>query len=180
VIVPTVGRETLERTLKSLVPQLGDDLCVVAIDCVGEEAVRCEGMVRAFGMTPHQVGSLTPWGHHACNAVLDVLPNGVTHTWRVDDDDVATPGALEALRWGAGPRPVFARFRYVGTEDNLIWIRPAMGLGNIGSPCILAPRSQSRWGDRYEGDFDYAADLVDELGDPVWLDRVVAEVHLSR
>lgn len=180
VIVPTIGRETLEHTLSSLAPQLQDDYAVVACDAAAAaDAAWVSAVARSYHFHVFLVGSQTKAGHHATNRVLNTLPSSVTHTWRLDDDDVAMPDALEVLRGAACHRPVFARFQYHASEA-FIWERPGLVEGNVGSPCILAPRSEARWGDRYEGDFDYAERLVEELGDPFWLDRVVAEVHLSR
>jgi len=177
VIVPTIGRPTLERTLASLRPQLlHSDLAIVVCDEVGERAEWAESVSHGFHFV--QVGSRTPWGSVACNTVLNELPADVTHTWRLDDDDVAAPGALEVMRGVACEKPVFLRFQYL--NDGVIWIEPGLEEGNIGSPCILAPRSLARWGLRYEGDFDYARDLVEELGEPLWVNQIVAVVHLTR
>lgn len=179
VVVPTIGRDSLLRTLDSLTPQLtADDVGIIACDATGADADAVTRMTHGSRFVVFQVGSKTAAGHHATNFVLDHLPSDVTHTWRIDDDDVASPGALAALRGAACSSPVFARFRYV--DDGLVWDSPVLQEANIGSPCILAPRSAARWGDRYEGDFDYAKALVKELGDPLWLNAVVAEVTLIR
>jgi hypothetical protein len=173
VIVPTVGRPSLKRTLDSLRPQLRpEDLAIVACDVTGVKAREVALMSEGFMVI--NVGSQTPWGHNACNTVLDRLPAEVTHTWRLDDDDVAPPHALRWLRRAACGLPVFARMALSPTL--LVWTAAELSQGNIGSPCILAPRSEARWGARYEGDFDYAFALFREHRECLWLDRVVAEI----
>ena len=99
VIVPTVGRRTLGRTLRSVIPQLAqsDELIVIAD---GPEALQAaSGIVRRLNgrcrlhATEARTGS---WG----NAQRDlgmVLATG-THLTFMDDDDIYAPGALDAIR----------------------------------------------------------------------------------
>jgi glycosyltransferase involved in cell wall biosynthesis len=173
IIVPTIGRETLVRTLDSLRPQVQREMVLIATDCDDEKEEWVKSVAGEFWVVP--VRSRTPFGHHASNTALDLLPKWITHTWRIDDDDVATPHALAILRSCDCRLPVFLRMEL--SPDNLIWIEPELEEGNIGSPCILAPRSDARWGERYEGDFDYAKALVKELGEPLWVDQVVAKIR---
>jgi hypothetical protein len=176
VIIPTIGRDSLQATLDSVLPQLGSlDRIFVAYDGDGSFSP-------SVNYTTVWVGSQSESGHHATNCALDLLPSQFTHTWRIDDDDVALPGALETMREHACGVPVFMRMRYgqnhprspAGSE---LWLQPALGLGEIGTPCILAPRGRSRWGSEYSGDFSYARDLVDEHGPAIWVDRVVALIN---
>jgi glycosyltransferase involved in cell wall biosynthesis len=178
VIIPTIGRPTLERTIDSLRPQLtSDDTLLIAYD--SDDTSKLEWIEAiSDGFQRMWTRSQQPYGHGAMNSVLDSLgfvAPWVTHTWRIDDDDVATPDALAVLRSCACSQPVFARMEL--SPGELIWVGPDLTEGNIGSPCILAPRSLARWGDRYEGDYDYARALVDELGPPLWVDQVVAKIR---
>ena len=77
-------------------------------------------------------------------------------------------------------------------------IRP----GNVGTPMILWPNCSARWGtsktvewerggfasssgtfgekelmEGYFGDYQFAVALQQELGDPIWIDHVVAEIR---
>jgi hypothetical protein len=98
IIVPTVGRWTLERTLDSIRPQLHaeDELIVVYSHEVTRDpslgrggAEKVEGMRRATG----------------------------THLAFMDDDDVYLPGALDLMRAHAADVPVIFRLDGLQRRD---------------------------------------------------------------
>lgn len=188
VIVPTIGRSSLRATLASFASDLrADDLVIVATDGVRPEAEEVfddfSGGEANWMLLPcHESHD---WGHSLRNEALDRFVEEGRYVWTLDDDDVATPGALEALRsrmdggWAIfrmefGP----AHFAYGIT----CWREKQLRFGDIGTPMTLAPRCGARFGSRYEGDWDYVQSLQVELGAPTWDDRVIAlirpeEVH---
>jgi hypothetical protein len=100
-----------------------------------------------------------------------------SHVWCLADDDVAAPGAVDALVAAArqGGWHLF-RVRSVGElGDWVVWRDRHVILGNLDAEGILVPRDvTSRWPNRYEGDFLFAELLSDELGEPTWQETVVA------
>ena len=118
VIIPTVGRPTLERTLASVAPQLeaGDEILVLR-DNTGD-----------LGNTPRDKAVEIAHG---------------SHLWFIDDDDIAMPGALAAMRRVA-TRGVMACFRMAYGEHSeepgrMLWERKVVEPGNLGTPCALVP-----------------------------------------
>jgi hypothetical protein len=151
--------------------------------------------------------NLGHYGHAARNEALDFLasleqrPDWV---WSIDDDDLCAPGALAAIRTAAASgKGKWYVAKMVGGGGShfpdLAVPLPDVGvrIGNIGAPCIVAPTpAEARWGTSemaayhpgpsgaiheagYFGDGEYAVALQKELGEPVWLDAVVAEIRPS-
>lgn len=202
VIIPSVGRPSLLGTLNSLGKQLTqfDDLLVVF-----------DGMEEAPSFVPDGVSWLSipeqegAYGHHARNLGIDWSYRAEwpkEYLWSIDDDDVALPGALDAIReavtenegrWFVFQMQGGANSHFPGQKVPTVGheIRP----GNIGTPCIVWPASaKARWGTiamdpgivgnfsdytspGYFGDYEMAVALQDELGDPVWVDTVIAEIR---
>lgn len=200
VIVPTVARPTLERTVRSIVTQeRPPDLVVVAVDSTDLTVLRAANTLVSAGVTvfsehrmlmgPRIVMMAGPngsdWGHTPANRALNRIGSfGVTHVARLDDDDVYLPGATGWMRDAACDRPVIFRMRF---GDN----HPASGLelphgalgnelrhGNVGTPMVLAPLTDCRYGQGdYSGDFTYVQALVDSLGEPIWRPECVTLVR---
>ncbi len=156
VIVPTMGRATLVRTLQSLAPQLerDDELLVLRRHA--------------------------PWGNAARNEAIARATR--THLWFMDDDDMAADGALDAIRAGVAEQPdrvhVF-KMRY--SDGRTIWNDPVVRVGNVSTVMLVVPNEPGRvaqWGTRYEADHDFLAQtLTLRREEPVWHEEIVALVR---
>ena len=213
IIVPTVGRDSLELTLESIGMQTGpeDRICVVLDSersnpeiwgLVHEMGGECEGTWRYIWVG--HGAPLGAYGHGARNFRLDLTPREPDQWFvSIDDDDAFLPGAFDAMReeiwkypqgdrWFVFSMTGGANSHFSGTKVPVMGneIRP----GNVGTPCIVWPASaKARWGTGfadenevssprelnrgYFGDYEFARDLQAELGDPVWVDHVVAEIR---
>jgi Glycosyl transferase family 2 len=184
VVIPTVGRESLEHTLASLRAQPeseGVEVLVVADTFGGysyllqnararveEEGFRwleCDAGLHCVGQPQRTFGmqqARAPW------------------VWFSQDDNIAAQDSLAAIETAIDlqprPRPLFFRFQsYWGDK---IWRSQDLQLGNIDADCLVFPRhiaQRVEWGLRYEGDFDAAAQAFNYSGgDVAWVDDVVA------
>lgn len=169
IIVPTRGRKTLERTLRSIAGQLqpGDEVIVLR-DETGDsgDSARMSGMERARG----------------------------SHLAFMDDDDVYGPGALEKMRRFARDNPgrigIFKMKHPVGTTH---WRdgEPVLRYANVSSQNFLVPNVPGRlgrWTDRpprpgggaYDGDYAFIARTVEMQGEPLFVDEVTVFVRPIR
>lgn len=107
-----------------------------------------------------------------------------THLAFLDDDDVYLPGAIEAMRDAACDLPVI--FRMDDPQHGVIWRRPRLVFGNVGSPMFLVPNDPPRVGvwapyapglPQPGGDFTFITGCVEQMGDPVWREEVVCKVR---
>lgn len=161
IIVPTRGRKTLERTLRSISGQLqpGDEVIVLR-DETGDsgDSARMSGMERARG----------------------------SHLAFMDDDDVYRPGALEMMRRFARDHPgrigIFKMQHPVGTTH---WRdgEPVLRYANVSTQNFLIPNLPGRlgrWTDRpprpgggvYDGDYAFIDRTVELQGEPLFVDEV--------
>jgi hypothetical protein len=209
VIVPTIGRPELANLLSALAPQTtAADRVLVVCDrprrydwcCALVEGLRKQGAQGRW--TTWDRDNLGHYGHAARNEALDFLasleqrPDWV---WSIDDDDLCAPDALDVIRAAVeGEEGGWYAFQMVGGEDSHFAgvTIPNRGhyvlAGNIGTPCIVTPVScvsrfglsvrkdlGREWEPGYWGDLEMAVALRGEIGDPVWVERVIATVRPS-
>ena len=177
VIIPTIGRESAALTASSVTKQaipFGD----------------------AVWLCPDRK-SEGAFGHPVRNHNIDAEVEG-RYLWSIDDDDIALPGALVAMHEAIEAHPGrWFLFRMIGGANSHYprMTVPVQGMegvmrpGNIGTPMILFPKCKARFGtgltglfgedkrDGYFGDWTMAQSLQNELGDPIWIDQVVAEIR---
>lgn len=172
--------------LASLTPQLNPEDAVVVISEGPNTYV--QQAVRSFSeCIPGPDWTYTfdyggNWGHPNRNVCLDKHVH-TSHVWTIDDDDIATPTALESLRSHMGdPWTIFRmHFREGHFANGLtLWTQETLVTGNVGTPMIFAPLSNARFGHDYMGDFAYCKELQLELGDPVWSEDLVALIRPAK
>lgn len=181
VVVATTGRRTLQATLSSFGPDLHSrDVVHVCMDGRGDLVRRMveEMSEQYFGnWFYHEGDNLGYWGHAVRNHLMPMVTTDLV--WHLDDDDVAAPGAIAAIRHSEGKWTIF-RMRFMeGHPANgiICWRNQRLVKGDIGTPMIIAPPSKARFDLEYGGDFGYVMDLVDELGPPSWDDRIIALIR---
>ena len=136
VIVPTIGRASLTDTLASFADDLTTvDAVVVMND--GKNLDTQKTVERFANLFPlpdwiyqYEGIPLGDWGHPLRNIALDLFVE-TSHIWTLDDDDVAAPGALDALRSSCD---VASLWRVMFTSGTTAWV------GSSTEPSI-APRN---------------------------------------
>ncbi len=186
IIVPTCGRPSLKRTLDScLVQMTPDDRIIVVGD--GPQPASEELCTSVDERIIYLDGPLTKcYGHKQRQVGLPVAAED--YVVFMDDDDVFTPGALQVIRDAAGRwpgRPML--FQFIDKNGAVIWQRPELRQGNVGTPCIVLPNKPElfgTWGDRYEGDYDFIRSTVDRWpgGEQAiaWRPNIVADCRPVR
>jgi hypothetical protein len=154
VLVASIGRPTLGRTMQSVMGQLHptDQLLIdVNGDC--------------------------PWGHAARNRMMKAADGDAIVF--MDDDDIYLPDALKLIRIGFREAPdrvhIFKMRYYDGRE---IWSDEQVREGNVSTQMVCVPNeADAAWGDRYQGDFDFITAVCTQFGDPVWQPEAIAMVR---
>lgn len=185
VLVPTIGRDSLWACLFSVAGQLEAGDAVVVVSDGRSDDVRA--LVRHFSYnyprpdwTYAGIDQQGIWGHPAANYALSNNMVPTSHVWRLDDDDIAAPGVMPAMRaFLDRPWTVFRMKFGEGHPANglVCWRQEELRFGDVGTPMILAQAGNARFGLRYEGDWDYAQDLLEEFGEPTWNDQIVALIR---
>jgi glycosyltransferase involved in cell wall biosynthesis len=138
VLIASEGRETLNRAIASVQPQLkpGDEILVhINNDC--------------------------EWGHASRNMMMRAARGD--YFLFLDDDDEFTPNALKLVRAAIRRKKAGAyifKMRYADGDE--LWRQENVVLGNISTImfCVKAEVALGgTWSDNYEGDFDYMKEL---------------------
>jgi len=178
VVIPTIGRATLSRTLRSILEQAPPDEveCVVVADVHGDRAPLAEAwrQVGELGMLAGAVrmsaldAGYHDWGGAQTTAGL-ALARG-RFLMRCDDDDIWTPGAFAAIAGAIDllPVPGPLLFRFVTPGGQVLWDQPGVvAEGRIGTPCWCFPNIPALLGAhscRYEADYDFIRSTLDRWG----------------
>ncbi|HMC90062.1 MAG TPA: glycosyltransferase family A protein, partial [Gemmataceae bacterium] len=183
VIVPTCGRWSLQRTLRSIREQQlrrGDEVLVVT-DGPQELAKDQFGRSNLPGAcleaaTTHDLGASQR------NHGMD-LAHG-DYLLFMDDDDSFAPGAFAAIRAAvmqAPGRPHLFRMRFA-RDGKVLWRERKVQVGNLGTPMIVFPNRPSRlarWTRSVTHDYRFVAESL-ALWPPealVWRDEVIAVIR---
>lgn len=158
IIIASSGRPTLGFALESARSQAldGDEILVsVNNDC--------------------------PWGHAARNQLMKAARGN--YLLFMDDDDVYTPDALRLIRSRVSrdtepyTMHIF-KMRYANGGE--LWGDPGVRCGNVSTQMIAVPSivaaMDCRWGDRYEGDFDFISACAQRV-DVRWEREVIALIR---
>lgn len=185
-IIPTVSRPTLARTLMSLRGQAwrpGDEIILVGD---GPQPIAAD-LWRQFGLpgrgtveTPARLGH---WGHGARNWLLDARAAAGAYLMALDDDDEMAPGAVAAVRAALTDNPGRPHiFRMTGDPcGGTAWRAKVIEHGNVGTPCLVAPNDPARLGryaPRHGGDCDFIRETCGQNpAGPVWREEVIALIR---
>lgn len=182
IIVPTLGRPTLARTLSSLVLQPGDEWIVVG-DGVRPEA---RAICKAHDARPGQIHYFeTPetlfYGH--AQRTFGMQQAHGTHLAFMDDDDVYVVRArqwMELATIRTADKPIIGQV----TDRNgmFIWRTKELKLGNISTQMGLFPNVPERlgvWGAKTPrgvrgGDLDFFTTMRWEHNEIVWFPHIFA------
>lgn len=174
VVIPTLGRPSLERTLASCAD--ADEIVVVLDTARGCTGLPCELPANAV----FAAGEFGVTGGHAGRAHGIGLATG-THLAFFDDDDEYLPGAIGLMRDAACERPVI--FRMDDYRHGVIWRDPSIWFGNVSTQMYVVPNDPARLGSwaphrpgwpQPGGDYTFIAETVAMMGEPVWREEIVA------
>ena len=196
VIVPTVGRPTLARTMRSLLQQrsrLAWEVILVGDTHGGTWATQLAAVPQTLVGIPaaryvEHDGGQHAWGHPQRNYGATVA-RGRYLAW-LGDDDVYLPGAFEAIRMAleAAPEPAVHLFKWIPPwKAPVLWEEAGVLLqDHIDAEQIVVPNVPDRLGTwnagRYQGDYDFIRETVDKWGGVervVWRPEVIAQAQPS-
>jgi Glycosyl transferase family 2 len=196
VIIPTVGRPTLRRTIDSLLLQVvpgpfaWEGLLVGdTYDHTWDEGLPLARVLAAEHPRLRYVehdGGVHAWGHPQRNYGATVA-RGRHLAW-LGDDDLYLPGAFAAIA-GAIARqrePGVFLFRWISPWKHVLWHTAGFlgdEPGHIDAECIVCPNVPDRlgtWRNRYQGDYDFIRETIGNWGGlerVAWCPEVIAQAQ---
>ena len=194
VIIPTVGRPSLARTVRSLQCQcswLSWEAILVGDTHSGKWAPDLPAADALAARDPHlryveHDGGVHAWGQPQRNFGATVA-RGRYLAW-LGDDDLYLPGAFDAI--GKAIRsldePRVLLFRWIAPWKQVLWHTAGFlgdEPGHIDAECIVCPNVPERlgtWTLRYQGDFDFIQETIACWGGlerTIWQPEVIAQAQ---
>lgn len=182
IVIPTIGRPGLLRSILSLSCQLqGGDELIVVTDGDSPEASR---IVKKSGVQCSVFKSNYPetrCGHRCGNAAREygMLQATKEILMFLDDDDIFLPGSISLGRSAIENSPnTISIFRMVDQKGRTLWKSKSLTYGNVGTPMLVIPNNKERfgrWGLRSGGDFDFTVSTVAKYppGSVIWREEVI-------
>jgi glycosyltransferase involved in cell wall biosynthesis len=195
IIVPTIGRASLERLLKSVrlqAPATEVELVVVG-DTHGKKWAKSLAPVPAL-CARYDARYL---GHDAGQNMVGQPQRNYGQAQAIgewllwsQDDNLYVRGALDTVRQTVQrtQRPhlfrVETRYPLPDGTPLIVWARHSLIEGNIDADCICVPNDPARlgqWTMRYGGDFDFIYDTCGRWGwQQLWQDVVIVRSRPAR
>jgi len=189
ILVPTIGRPSLSRTLRSIKDQalhFGDEVLVVG-DILDGPLHEVRALVEIAGSPFHYIpyaGDRHWYGFPQVNHARRLARPG-NYLLTLPDDDVYTAGALDAVRVAVAgleePRPLM--FRFLSPMGWPVWTKPELEQANVSNQCFIVPNLPGRVADlrceRYESDYDWIVETL-ALWPPeslVWDETVIVSAR---
>jgi glycosyltransferase involved in cell wall biosynthesis len=177
--MPTIGRESLADSIRSINSQLGplDELIVIS-DGPSELARRLAETSDRRYVYLETPGRMSDWGGTPRN--IGIMRARGQYLSFMDDDDIYLPGAFDAIRRAAINTPSVPLIFRMKHRGGVIWKDPALRSGNVSSQMFAVPNVKGRvgrWTSRYAGDYDFIAHTVELCqGAVIFREEVIAEL----
>jgi len=189
VVIPTIGRPTLERTLDSVISakyRAGDEVIVVGDGKIPEAERLVTANTHRMNAIYHETEKTGGWG--GPQRTLGMHLASGTHLLFMDDDDVYAPTAFEIIRKAALEHPsklIIFKMQSFTTRWawKVLWSHKSIFLGNVGTPMIVVPNTPPQigvWGDRYASDLAFYESTVKKWpGNEtsiIWKEDIIAHI----
>lgn len=190
VIVPTIGRDSLGKTLDSIATNLHKRDQVLVVGDGHQPRAREIFYEKAVGYNWCYTESSYRTHNHG-NAQRDMAISfaGCTHLLFIDDDDIYLPEALDVVRplvSLAARRPHIFRAWWGAPGSDFIWQEQSLSAGNVCTPMVVVandPRFVARWSDGEQdghSDFRFIQKTVEKMkvfGEAVWREEAIAVIR---
>lgn len=160
ILLTTIGRDSLNNTLNSLVNQLTETDFITVVSDLEHNKVRTMLAAFDFKCTVQHISNnktLGFWGHASRNRFQNFLRGDYIHNG--DDDCVYAEGAIQKMKNYVTGKPVkLYIFKIKAKDGSVIWNEQKVVKGNVDTGSGLIPNMHTlpaKWAYVYNGDFDF-------------------------
>jgi len=181
IIIPTIGRSSINKTLDSIALQLEmhDQVFVIGDGSYPETKKLVQQYGVQYGYFEIPNGPHHDWGARARNFGIDLAKKA--YIIFMDDDDEYLPGAFRCIKSAIQQKPGYPfMFRMIHGK-NTLWKDHEIRIGNVSSQMVAVPNIKTKLGrftERYEGDFDFIRSTADfyfpDYNPFVWRDEIIS------
>lgn len=165
VIIPTIGRDSINRTMESIQAQQlqnNDEIWVIG-DTLDGPLPHVEAYINSLGEPFRYLGFTGPvhhYGNPQRNHGITLAREGNYLVW-MDDTDIFTENAFfnirKAIAKTGKPQPHI--FKFIFTNGTVLWKNRKIKIDRIGGHQFVTPNLPGlvgRWSiDRYQADYDF-------------------------
>lgn len=191
IVIPTIGRETLPRTLDAIPKRRESGISVevlVVADTHGPLLSDVRSVAKRYGVAYHEVDA----GYHDTGSPqlqygYEIATGSLIGN--LGDDDIHEPFAFETMQWAISTltEPVPLMFRTVlhpGPQRGnavpvVLWHHPEIVDKNITGQCFVIPNDPARMGSWLQHmDFGFISSTVERWGGRIeWRTEVVSQCY---
>ncbi len=184
-IIPTISRPTLARTLLSLENQewiYGDEILIVG-DGPNPQA---RNFLKQFKLPFKYLETETKlgyWGHEIRNWINEKEIAKGSYLLNLDDDDVYLPNTIKNIRriLLENPTNIPHIFKMEFQHDkNIIWKDKELKYGNVGTPMFVVPNIKEKlgkWENYHGGDLAFIKETLAKYNNEIiWREEVIANI----
>lgn len=176
ILIATIGRNSLENLIDSLVPQLlKDDCLTIVFDGNTQRSISNIDQLQCNVVIYNEPSKLGFWGHAIRNKYAPLLERK-DFVMHADDDDIYLPNVFDKLRNICKNKKLYIARMKKG--NILIPSQPFIFIGNIGTPCGIIPyeyNDKGHWGHYCGGDGNFYMSLEKHIT-PEFLPLVIYQV----
>ena len=167
-IVPTIGRESLFKTLASIETWPGDEIIMVSD---GYRIHDPENRINFVDCPPGK-----DWGHTERNFATPFAKG--QYIAHIDDDDIYAPGTRQMMEEIISNHPGKpALFRMQFPNGITLWENKEIRCGNVGTPMFFIPNEPEklgRWESFVGGDCRFLETSAWQADEYVWRPEIIA------
>lgn len=173
VVIATAGRDTLQRMVDSIAPQLTErDYLTIIWDCEPRD-IRIDSECKYISI--HNPEPLGYWGHGSRTRWQNELPGD--YLLNGDDDNVYTEDAMETIRQNCTEEKLY--LFQINNRGHKIPISEVVEIGNVDTGCGVYPKvlpSLPKWEYVYCGDGEFYKSLSKMLP-VVFIKKVIQRIR---
>ena len=181
IVIPTIGRSSLEATLDSIACQIEmfDQVFVIGDGTYPETRKLVQKYGIQYGYFELKDGPHHDWGATARNFGIEIAKKA--YIAFMDDDDRYLPGAFKCIKTAIQTFPGHPFMFRMLHEREILWKTNELCIGNVSSQMVVVPNIQAKLGrfsERYDGNFDFIRSTADfyfpDYNPFIWCEDIIS------